>query len=89
MPCGLKSESLDDSGSIVHTYGESTSVILLKISSARESVYDFLDVTEANVAYWQGHQTTAVCTRSVDLLPSGVTPSHVSLSTVFSDFASR
>ncbi|MGC9356251.1 MAG: hypothetical protein ACP5GX_00190 [Anaerolineae bacterium] len=70
----MKSESLDDSGSIVHTYGESTSVILLKISSAGESVYDFLDVTEANVAYWQGHQTTAVYTRTVDLPPSGVTP---------------
>jgi hypothetical protein len=53
--------------SIIHTYGHSNAVILLKISSNGQSVYRFFEVTQANEAYWAGNRLTAKYTLQTDL----------------------
>lgn len=66
------------SGSIVHGYGYSNAVLLLKITSEEESVYRFFEVTEANEAYWSGHQDSATYIITTDL-PMGDLPFQVLL----------
>jgi competence ComEA-like helix-hairpin-helix protein len=44
---------------IIHTYGHSNGLLLLKISADQQAVYRFFEVTEANEAYWSGHQQSA------------------------------
>jgi len=45
---------------VTHGYGHSNAVLLLSISAAGETAYHFLDVTEANEAYWSGDHEVAV-----------------------------
>ncbi|NKQ35746.1 MAG: hypothetical protein HF973_09045 [Chloroflexi bacterium] len=63
------------SDTIVHTFGYSNAVLLLKITSGAEAVYQFFEVTEANEAYWSGQQNSAVYAITADL-PPGSEPSH-------------
>jgi competence ComEA-like helix-hairpin-helix protein len=44
---------------IIHTYGQSNALLLLKISADQQAVYRFFEVTEANEAYWSGDQVSA------------------------------
>ena len=46
--------------SIIHTYGHSNAVLLLKITSNGESEYQFFEVTEFNESYWAGQKTSAI-----------------------------
>ncbi len=41
-------------GSIVHTFGHSNGVLVLRISHASGLFYRFLEVTDFNLAYWAG-----------------------------------
>ena len=76
-----------DSGtSIIHTYGHSNAVLLLKISSNGTSVYRFFEVTQANEAYWSGNQDSATYVLNTDLGDSAwLNTTHLpqSLSTPF------
>ena len=58
---------------IVHGYGQSNAVLLLRISSGDASAFQFFEVTQANEAYWSGQRDAAVYVLSTDL-PAG-TPS--------------
>lgn len=65
-----------DGDAIVHEFGFSNALILLRVTAGEESVYRFLEVTEANEAYWSGHEDSATY---VITLPSGHFPFPVFL----------
>jgi competence ComEA-like helix-hairpin-helix protein len=44
---------------VIHTYGQSNALLLLKISADQQAVYRFFEVTEPNEAYWSGDQVSA------------------------------
>jgi len=62
--------------SIIHTYGYSNAVFLMRISSNNESIYRFFEITEANVAYWSGDQGTAIYIIPTPLSP-GTPPQFI------------
>lgn len=45
---------------ISHSFGYSNAVVLLKIVTDTDTMFRFLDVTEANEAYWSGNRTAAI-----------------------------
>jgi hypothetical protein len=45
---------------ISHSFGHSNVVVLLKIVTVTDTVFRFLDVTEANEAYWSGNKAAAI-----------------------------
>ncbi len=72
-----------DGVSSIATYN---STALLKLSSEGQSVYRFLEVTEANVAYWSGHEDLVVYAVSADLAP-GRPPRWTFVPTLLGQFA--
>ena len=61
---------------IIHTFGHSNAVFLMKISTNDESIYRFFEVTEANAAYWSGDQDTATFIIPTPLSP-GTPPQFI------------
>lgn len=59
----------DPFGPIIHTYGHSTAVLLLKIEAGDLTFYRFFEITEPNEAYWSGHHARAVYSIYVNVLP--------------------
>jgi hypothetical protein len=72
--------------SIIHSYGYSNAIVLLKIASGGASTYRFFEVTEVNEAYWSGHENSAVYPITTDL-PQGKIPSYAFLPAVLCDFS--
>jgi len=62
----LGSQPFEPGSPIIHTFGYSNAVLLLKISSNQQAAYRFFEVTEANEAYWFGNQDSAVYVITVD-----------------------
>ena len=60
------------SGPIVHTYGQTNGIVVLRIELGGEVWYRFLEVTEFNLAYWRGHTADAYYT--IELPPLGSPP---------------
>lgn len=60
-----------DAPPIVHSYGQSSGVLLLRISSGGATALQFFEVTQANEAFWQGQRDTAVYVLNTDL-PAGL-----------------
>lgn len=55
---------------IVHSYGHSNTVLLLRLSSGGVTNYQFFEVTQANEAFWRGQRDAAVYMLNTDL-PAG------------------
>jgi hypothetical protein len=79
----LGSFPFGDGVSSIATYN---STVLLKLSSQGQVAYRFLEVTEANVAYWSGEQELGVYSISADL-PPGRPPHWTFLPTLVEAFA--
>lgn len=47
-------------GKVIHGHGHSTGVVLLKVSLGTETDHQFVEVTEANEAYWTGNRESAI-----------------------------
>jgi hypothetical protein len=56
----LGSNPFSDEPGITHAFGHSNAVVLLRIAAGQQTVYRFLDVTEANEAFWSGHHERAI-----------------------------
>lgn len=51
---------------IVHTYGHTNTVILLKVVGQGRLGTLFFDITEANIAYWSGKHSSASYTKTIE-----------------------
>jgi len=79
----LGSFPFGDGVSSIETYN---STVLLKLSSQGQAVYRFLEVTEANVAYWSGNEELGVYPITADL-PAGQAPHWSFLPAMVAQFA--
>lgn len=72
-------------GHIVHTYGWSNGVAVLRVEQAGRVGYGFLEVTDFNLAYWRGDSIRAEYELTINMLErsTGVRIRNPSLPTAF------
>ncbi len=62
----LQSDLFSGEETITHQHGHSNALVLLKFSGPGWDAYRFLDITQANIAYWSGDSETATYSYSVE-----------------------